>query len=65
MSIDTCPKKSANFVCSFFFTGKYKTTRQPKKSGIFSVGEKMGGQARKTLDRTGFYLQTLQSNVCK
>jgi hypothetical protein len=27
-------------VCRFFFTGKYETTRQPKKSRIFPVGEK-------------------------
>jgi predicted Ser/Thr protein kinase len=39
--VDTCPKKSANFVCRFFFTGKYETTKQAKKSRIFSLAEKI------------------------
>jgi hypothetical protein len=47
--LDTCPKKSVNFIYRFFFTGKYETTRQPKKSRIFSLAEKKSGQARKRL----------------
>jgi hypothetical protein len=43
--LDTCPKKSANFVCRFFFTGKYKTIKQPENSRIFPVTEKKSGQA--------------------